>query len=98
MYLRIHEHERSTIAALCDRELIGRIYREGPFVLDLKTYADFYRGSLVEEKEAVEALRSADSLNIVGRRSVALAKRLGLVADGDVRFVKSVPYVQVYRI
>jgi len=97
-YMKVHLQDGSTIVALCDSEHLGKILKEGEIVLDLKAYSSFYKGELVSEKEALAALRGADSLNLVGKRSVALAGKLGLVAKGDVRTIGGVPHVQVYRI
>ena len=98
MYLRVHEQEHSSIAALCDKELLGKTFREGERVLDLKVYSDFYKGRLVGEREAAKALRSANSMNLVGARSVALAKKLGLLGGGEVVTIQGVPHAQIYRI
>lgn len=98
MYMKVHERDGSKIVALCDQEHLGRVFREGELVLDLKTYSSFYKGEIVSAENARRELADADSLNLVGRRSVALAKKLGLISSPDVRTIGGVPHVQVYRI
>jgi MoaA/NifB/PqqE/SkfB family radical SAM enzyme len=56
--VKIHKHEKSTIVAICDKELVGKTFSEGKRKLDLKTYADFYKGKQVSEKEAEDAIVS----------------------------------------
>ena len=98
MYMKLHGHEKSSILALCDRELIGKVLKDGEIVLDLKDYASFYKGDEVGEAEATEAMKSATSLNLVGKKSVAVAVKLGLVGKEGVRKIKGVPHVQIYRV
>ena len=98
MYMRVQEKGKSVIVALCDRELIGKEYCEGELVLDLKAYASFYKGNAVDEEEAVLALREATSINLVGKKSVGLAKKLGLAGKDEIRKICGIPHVQVYRI
>ncbi len=98
MYMKFHSCDGSTILALCDREHLGKVFREGELRLDLKTYSSFYKGELVTAEGARRALMDADSLNLVGKRSIALAAKLGLVSKAGVRTIGGVPHVQVYRI
>jgi len=98
MYMKLHSQDGSTILALCDREHLGKVFREGELRLDLKTYSSFYKGELVTEEDARRALRDADSLNLVGKRSIALAEKLGIISKAAVRKIGGVPHVQVYRI
>lgn len=98
MYLKVHSHDESTIVALCDRAHLGKVFREGEIILDLKTYSSFYKGELATEESAKNALKDADSLNLVGKKSVGIAKKLGLISEADVRKIGGVPHVQVYRI
>jgi len=98
MYMKLHGREKSSILALCDKELIGKVLKEGEIVLDLKDYSSFYKGVEVGEAEAMDAMKSATSLNLVGRKSVAVAVKLGLVGKEGVRKIKGVPHVQIYRV
>ncbi len=100
MYLKLHENDagKSVIAALCDKELLGKVYREKELVLDLERYAAFYKGEITGEEEAARALKKAVSMNLVGRRSVGLALKLGLAGKGEVRKISGIPHLQIYRI
>ena len=98
MYMRVQESGKSVIVALCDRELIGKEYCEGEIVLDLKAYSSFYKGQAVAEAEALAALRNATSINLVGKKSVGLAKKLGLAGKDKIRKICGIPHLQVYRI
>lgn len=93
--MRIHD---GGILALCDRKLAGKVFREGSLVLDLKKHKDFYAGKRASEKEIESAMREASSMNIVGEKSVALAKKLGFIKGSEVIYIQKVPHVQIYRV
>ncbi len=88
------------LIALCDSELLGHRYSEGKVVIDLETYAGFYKGDLLNEEEAEKRFTKDDvhSANIVGRRSVSIFLKKGIISKEDVRTVGEVPFVHVYRI
>ena len=98
MFMKIHESEKSVVVALCDKELLGRVLTEGETVLDLKGYAYFYKGREATAEEAREAMKGATSINLVGKRSVALAEKLGLVSKKEIRRIGGTPHAQVYRV
>ena len=70
VHARPHGGMSRVVVALCDSELLGKIYTQGERVLDLKNYRGFYEGAAVTEIEAIELLRMADNANIVGEKSV----------------------------
>ncbi len=97
--LKLHAHTgASPVLALCDSELLGKVFESGDLVLDLKKYRAFYDGEKASEKTVVESLAGAANVNAVGERSVALAcKALG-VSKAGVRKIGGVPHLQVYRL
>ena len=97
MYLKIHSTPKGEMVALCDAELIGKTISEGAITLDLSMHAAFYRGELVGEEAAVAALRAAANANIVGKKSMAAAKKAGFSVSGAIK-IAAVPHLQIYRI
>ena len=97
MYLKTHASPDGEIVALCDVELIGKILTSGKARLDLSAYAPFYLGKKVDEKEAVEALKTAQNANIVGKRSLEAARKAGF-AVSHAKTISGVPHLQVYRL
>ncbi len=101
---KLHERRDSqgvtrSVLAACDAELLGRIFSAKNGVLDLKTYESFYNGEQAKGDQAVELMRSTNNLNLVGAKSIALAKKAfeGL-NEKNVKKIKGVPHLQVYRI
>lgn len=96
--MKTHENKEGRVVAVCDTDLVGKVYEEGAKILDLKAYANFYKGSEVGESEVLEALKSFSSLNFVGRNAVALAIKAKLAGKAQVREIAKVPHIHVYRI
>ncbi|MEW5996929.1 MAG: DUF424 family protein [Candidatus Micrarchaeota archaeon] len=98
MYFKLHEREGRRVLAACDRELIGKVLEEGGVVLDLAAYASFYKGDLCTEKELLSRIPSASSLNLIGKKAVAAGLRSGAFPRDEVKYIKGIPHIQLYRI
>jgi hypothetical protein len=98
MRMKIHEREGARIVALCDAGLLGKVLRSGELMLDLEKHADFYNGGNVGEKEAVAALASASSANLVGKKSVEAGKKAKIITGKEVVMIGGVPHCQAYRL
>ncbi|MCX8205740.1 MAG: DUF424 family protein [Candidatus Micrarchaeota archaeon] len=91
MHCKRHQQGRHVIYALCDKELIGKVLREGNIVIDLHTHSQFYIGN-------DEIGPDFESINAVGEQSVQLLINMGLLKRGQEKKVQGVPYAQVYRV
>jgi hypothetical protein len=105
IFAKVHERRGaagsiSRVVALCDADLIGKVFKKGSVELDLKKYARFYQGERVGAEEAAELARGADSVNAVGEKSVeAAGKALGKPGSGGgAKRVAGVPHLQIYRV
>jgi hypothetical protein len=97
MYAKKYRVKNEIVVAICDKELIGSVLREGGLVLDLKKHSSFYVGELVTQREASEFLKEATSMNLVGEKAVGLAIRKGLARKGAEKKIAGVPHLQVYQ-
>lgn len=98
MYLKIHQSARGDVVAACDEELLGKVLEDKDAFMDLARYRGFYEGEKAGEDGLEKALGRFFSANLVGRGPVSVALRMGLAGKGDVRYIKKVPYIQIYRI
>jgi hypothetical protein len=104
IFAKVHERRGtagsiSRVVALCDADLIGKVFKKGEVELDLCKYARFYQGDKVSAEEAAELVRGADSVNAVGEKSVEAANRaLGKTGSGGAKRVAGVPHLQIYRV
>jgi hypothetical protein len=85
------------VVAVCDSELLGRRFEEGKFQLDIKE--SFYKGKIVSEKELFEMIkhfsREDVTFNIVGKNSVSLALKAGIIDERGIGKIKGIPFALV---
>lgn len=92
MIAKLHVKDDTTIVSCCDDELIGKIIEDDNKQLDLAS--DFYKGDKVSEIEAGDLIRNADQVNLVGKQSVALGIKEGVIDQEHILTIKDIPYAQ----
>lgn len=99
IYLKIYETENGKIVAMCDQSLIDKVLEDGTVSIDIKTYSDFYKGKLVDEKSipSAEELGDMDCANIIGEESVEIAIKRLIIDNGSIKFVNGIPYAQSFK-
>jgi hypothetical protein len=93
MYLKIHERQNRKIIAVCDKDLIGKIFEEKD--LQLKVSENFYKGSILPEKEIIAILKDAININLVGKKTIKLALKNNIISKENIIKIKGVPHAQV---
>ena len=83
---------KDLLLAVCDEECLGQDYQEGK--LRLRVEPGFYDGRRIGEDEFEVAMQRATIANLVGKRTVAAAIRMGLVAEENVLSIAGVPHAQ----
>ena len=86
------------IVAACDAELLGRVFRDGEVILDLQKYRSFYDGGKVSEGELAVLLAGAKNINLVGKKTIAVAGKCLEVNPAGVRKIKGIPHLQIYLV
>lgn len=96
VYVRSSRHGRDTLVAVCDAELLGETLEGGrvPFEVSER----FYKGTLCDLAEALEAMGRATICNIVGKRIVEAAIECGLVQVGAVIYFGDIPHAQIVHL
>ena len=96
MYMKKYNADEKIIVAVCDKNIIGKKFREGELVLKLEE--SFYKGEETCREEVIEALMSAAIANISGERSIACAVDCGCVDPETIIFIEGIPHAQMVRI
>ena len=91
--IRSYNRDTEMLLAACDEELIGRTFREGKMKLTVSKI--FYCSETIDESMLGEKMMRATSMNLVGARTIGIAKDLGLV--GDTLMIEGVEHAQVVR-
>jgi len=96
VYLNIFKQGKHTLVAVCDQDVLGKVFREGRIRLEVSE--SFYGGTLCTISKAIEAIGEADIANLVGARVINAVSGKGLINPDAVMFISGVPHVQIVRI
>jgi len=85
------------VVAICDLDLIGKVFEQGKFQLDVKE--SFYKGKQVSEKELLDIInhlsREDATFNIVGKNSVHVALKAGIILEKGIKKIQGIPFALV---
>jgi len=97
MLLRIHRSaENREIVGICDRELIGKTFKEGDISLLISD--TFFGNQPVPEEEVIRVLMTSDNITIFGTRCTKLAIQQGLLEEDSCRIIEGIPFATILRI
>jgi len=93
MLVNVHNVEGRNIISIVDNDLIGKEFEEGEKYLQISKH--FYDGEDMEDKEILKLISSANSMNIVGKKSIKFCIKNNLIEESHILKVKTVPYAIV---
>jgi hypothetical protein len=97
MYLKVHRIPGAgEVVAACDSELMDVTLMHGD--VEVCITGGFYGNERTNEEDVQGALACAENVNIIGKRVVALAVAMGLIAENDCIMIGDVPHAQIFRI
>jgi hypothetical protein len=96
MRAKLHETNSGYLLAACDRELIDETLSEEKIEFKIKDC--FYGKEEIQEKELINKMNEAQSINLVGKKTVGIAIKNGLASEKQVKKIMGVPHLQIYRI
>lgn len=96
MYMKKYDTDGQFIVAVCDRNILGKKFKDGNLVLKLDE--SFYKGNEAMENEVKEALSCATIANIAGERSIACAVECGCIDPDIVIYIDGIPHAQMVQI
>ena len=93
MYTKLHRGS-SCILAICDEGLIGKTFEEEGLFLEISE--DFYKGEKKTKEEVFEMLKDGNikNFNIVGKESISVALKAGIIEKENILRIGGVPHAQ----
>lgn len=96
MLVKIHSSYRNVIA-ICDSNLIGKSFEEGIRCISISP--TFFQGEEKTEQEVLEIIEKGSdedyTFNIVGKESIAVALKSGLIKQDGIVTIQGVPVALV---
>lgn len=96
MFVKIHKTYRDVVA-ICDSELLGKMFEEGEFQLHVKE--NFFNGDEVSEDKLIKIMKKMaaedSTFNIVGTKSVKAGLKAGIISEQGIKKIQGVPFALV---
>ena len=92
MIVKVHKTPNGILLAICDSDIIGKVFEEGEKQLDLT--AEFYDGETTSKDDLDVLLKECHVINAVGKVSVGFLISKKLVEECNVLEIDSVPTAQ----
>jgi hypothetical protein len=90
MIVKVHSTpDGRNILAVCDKSLIGKKFEEKKLQLDLTS--EFYNGNENNEEEIKSLFKKSHIINLVGKKSVELGIKEGIISEKSVIYIKKIP-------
>jgi len=96
VYVKVMWMGRQCLVAACDADLLGKTLKFGRINFEVRR--EFYEGSLVNVREAVELIRNASNINLIGSKIISEALREGLIHPQAILDISGVPHTQIVRL
>lgn len=90
IFVKEHEHQHRKLLAICDGNLIGKIFEEANKMLNVSK--SFYQGEPMFEKDILQIIDENVLLNIVGEESVNFALKNKLIDKKGIIKIKGIPH------
>ena len=78
------------VFAAADEEIMGQEFREN--ARKIKVSDEFYRGDLLDVEEAIEILKKAKNINLVGHNIVSAAIEANIIHEFAIITIQGVPH------
>lgn len=93
MFAKVYEIENEYMVAACEKSLIGKKFKDGKVILDVKE--NFYKGEEINEDKLLDLLKMATIANLVGK-PVDLAIKHKIIGEGEIIEILGVKHAQIF--
>ena len=96
VYLKVHSTGARAgnryVIAICDKDLIGKTIENKKYKINITER--FYKGEEMEEDKVIKILKDANNVNIMGKKSVAIALKSGVITEKNIIKIGKVLHAQ----
>ena len=92
IFVKIHKTKFRDVIAVCDSNLIGKKFEEKD--LQLTITERFYKGEVMAEEKIITLLENAENVNIVGKESIKIGIKAGIIIKENIITIEGIPHAQ----
>jgi len=96
VYIKIKQTGKDILLAICDVELLGKTLQEGKIIFKVKD--EFYNGGKTTVDEAINMIKNATIINLVGKCCIEKAIQNGYVHTDAILNIDGVPHAQIMKL
>ena len=96
MYVKIFNKENQNLVAVCDKDILGKKFEQGK--LRLEVTSEFYKGNLMNIKDAIKILHKANIANLTGENIINAVIKQGLADPEAIIRISGTPHLQFMKI
>jgi len=93
--MKIHQTGSGEIIAICDAELIGSTCEDEKACITITP--EFFGSEEISADKVEKALREGDNITMVGSKTIAFAREIGILCEEDIILIQGVPYAAILR-
>ncbi|MGP3667212.1 MAG: DUF424 domain-containing protein [Candidatus Bathyarchaeota archaeon] len=97
VYVKVMKVRNDVIVAVCDEDVLGKVFEDKDRGLKLDVKEKFYRGVKVKLTDVIQYVEKATIANIVGKKSVSLAVEKGFISSSGVLWIGGIPHAQLIK-
>ncbi|MCK4967443.1 MAG: DUF424 family protein [Candidatus Aenigmarchaeota archaeon] len=92
--LKIHDSGKGSIVAICDSDILGCVFVENDFILDIDE--DFFGGDIVDNDKILVLIKSAHTVNACGNKIVEFLISENIIKTSHVKTIDNVKYAMIF--
>ncbi len=93
MIVKIHKSYGKVVLAMCDDDILGKVFEDEDSILDLSS--SFFKGEEMDEDVVLNLVKEAHIINAVGKFCVDFLINNNIVQKKDIKKINNTPHVQV---
>ena len=93
--IRRIRYQGSLMINICDKDLLGKVIREGRLQVNISK--DYFCESYADEEEITNALKECSIANLVGEKCIKKALELRLASELSIRRISGVPFLMIFK-
>jgi hypothetical protein len=97
VYVNVLKTRGETIVAICDKELLGKKFKDQDKNIVFEVRESFYRGSKMKLEDAMDFLKIATIANLTGPKIVEKAIKLKFIHPLAVIKIAGIPHAQIVK-
>jgi len=96
VYAKLKQTGKDTVLAICDIELLGKTLQDGK--ITFKVTEEFYNGGKTPIDDAINMIKNATVVNLIGKCCVEKAIQNGYVHPDAILNINGIPHAQIMKL